>query len=73
MIEFNKNYFGHNLISYIKFYDKHDYICTYCGIKLHFHPKQTSKLYYFIDELINDINSECELTCEEYIIKMIIE
>lgn len=64
---FDKNYLGHNLSTLLKYCISNDFVCTYCGIEI----------YYFNKQYITLINGKsygiCEINCEQYIIKNLIE
>lgn len=63
--DLKQDYLGHRLVKFMRFnYDK-DYICEICGyaVLLYMNNITNCSYYYYI----------VNLTCEEYIIKTIIE
>jgi hypothetical protein len=64
----NLKYMNHEL----KLYYNNDYKCIKCGISILIEPNDCS--YWFIDEDgEEDFNNECTITCEDFLIKKIIE
>jgi hypothetical protein len=64
-------YLNHNLTEYSKYDHYHfDYTCVVCGIVLY---KRNDYTYLLVedDNVIDEF--ACTLTCEEYMIKSIIE
>ena len=75
---FDKNYLGHNLISYTRYDGDNDYICTNCGIEIYYieqfkfnYYKQSEFNYYFLNGY--ECGGICEISCDDFIIKNIIE
>jgi hypothetical protein len=80
MNKFNKNYLDHNFILYTKFYDECDYKCEKCDVIV-FHELSDND-YYIVnivypidpdDEIESEADKLLKLTCEECIIKNILE
>lgn len=77
----NKNYLGHEFIKYDKFNCGRDFICTKCNMAIDFRVlEQINGLivdaYYILvpkHGLVVEATINCEITCEEYIIKNILE
>lgn len=63
-------YLGHNLIAHVRDYNK--FICIKCK-KYIYHNNYYSENYYCINNLTGDIKYKLILTCDEEIIKEIIE
>lgn len=71
----DKNYLGHDLTHCTEFYPKYDYKCNICGIILYYDLDKDDN-YTYQYNLCEDggvYNYKCILTCEEFIIKNILE
>ena len=69
---FNSNYLGHNLIHLEKYQIDTDYICKKCGVEIFYEYFGNRDWYYYILD-VDRTNGECNISCEDYIIKNIIE
>ncbi len=73
----DSNYLGHNLIFTIKYYPNYDYQCKKCGIILFYDDEKPDDDTYQYNLCIGDsvINPriKCILTCNEFLIKSILE
>lgn len=68
---FDKNYLGHNLELFTKYYPSCDYKCTICGIEIFYENSDND--YWIIKNSIDDSIEYCALNCKEFMIKSIIE
>lgn len=81
MNEFNKKHMNHNfdscceLKSFVYPYEPQNNIfkCLKCNIKIYFSNNINGKYFTFTERIKSRIWSELKLTCEEEIIKNIIE
>lgn len=65
------NYLNHKLIQFTKYCVKDDYKCLACGIEIY--HERSDNTYWIINNDGEAADYSCELTCNEYIIKQIIE
>ncbi len=73
---FDKNHLKHNMELYTRYQPSHDYKCTKCGVVVWY--SKHNDLYFLIDkdgmtQYSGNDRELLTLTCEEYIIKGIIE
>ena len=71
-------YLSHELVIFTKFFKKNDYKCIKCGIELFY--EDNDKTFWIINnngetsfELGANIDEHCNISCNEFLIKNIIE
>jgi hypothetical protein len=67
------NYLGHKLKPYYDIYPEYDYKCEICNIILFINIQDKYHQANYCICSGDSIDDKCTLTCEEYIIKSIIE
>ena len=66
------NYLGHEVVLYTKHYKNGDYKCSKCGIVLYYNTND--RTYFIVNDSEDDeVGPMCNITCDEQIIKNIIE
>ena len=69
----DKNYLGHKLEHYTYFYPHYDFKCEKCNIILYYNEQDKYQYNLCDGNCLVNLGPKCNLTCDEYIIKNIIE
>lgn len=72
----NLNYLNHNFQLYYGYNAVHDFECKNCKVHMHYVLESLIdgvEKYYLISKITTRISGKIELTCNEYLIKDILE